>query len=43
MRLRPFYLCSHEAFALALGRIRIQSFESKKLHPMALEPRWVRL
>lgn len=42
MKFRPLYLCSHEAFALALGRIRVTSMPGK-LHPMALEPRVVRL
>ena len=42
MRTFPSHLACHEAFALSLGRIRVHS-RVGALHPMAMNPVWVRL
>lgn len=42
MKLRPLYLCSHEAFYMALGRMTVHS-RPGKLHPRAMDPKVVRL
>ena len=43
MKFIPRYLCSLEAFGLALGRIRVSGHVAAGLHPMAMDPVWVRL
>jgi hypothetical protein len=40
--MRGRHLACHEAFALSLGMIRVTSAPGR-LHPMALDPVWVRL